>query len=127
MDIPQFRTNFPEFSDTVVYPTSLISFWASIAETQVSLNAWTTMWANGVALYVAHEITLAAQNHKSGQIGGMPGINGGVPNNKTVGSVSVGYDSATTSEKDAGYWNLTNYGRQFIRLARIFGAGCVQL
>lgn len=85
------------------------------------------MWEQGVKLYVAHEITLAAQNQKAAATGGSPGQSGGIANSKTVGSVSVGYDTTSTAEKDAGWWNLTNYGKQFIRLARIFGAGAIQL
>lgn len=127
MDVGLFRTEFPEFADTTVYPTTQINFWASIAELQVRLIVWKDMRANGVKLYVAHEITLAAQNAKAGKQGGVPGVSGGIANSKTVGSVSVGYDSQSNSEKDAGYWNLTNYGKQFIRLARIFGAGAIQL
>lgn len=127
MDIPAFRAEFPEFSDTTVYPTEQITFWASIAEKQVRKPVWCDMWETGVKLYVAHEITLAAQNQKASQTGGSPGQSGGIANNKTVGSVSVGYDAATTTEKDAGWWNLTNYGKQFIRLARMFGTGAIQL
>ncbi len=80
-----------------------------------------------MSLYVAHELTLAAQNAKIAAAGGMPGTSGGVANNKTVDGATIGYDSTSTSEKDGGWWNLTNYGRQFLRLARIFGAGCIQL
>lgn len=127
MDIPAFRTAFPEFQNTVTYPSEMITFWATIAEQQVLACVWRTMVTQSVQLYVAHEITLAAQNAKLAASGGVPGTSGGVANTKTVGSVSVGYDSEATSEKDAGYWNLTNYGKQFIRLARIFGAGAIQL
>lgn len=127
MDIQKFRTEFPEFSDTTAYPSTQIEFWAGIAEQQVRECVWGTMRDNGVKLYVAHEITLAYQNAKTGRVGGMPGTSGGVANSKTVGSTTVSYDSNATSEKDAGYWNLTNYGKQFIRLARIFGAGVIQL
>lgn len=127
MDIPAFRAAFPEFKDTEVYPTSMIQFWASFAEAQVRQKVWKTQWTVGVNLYVAHEITLAVQNAKTSKFGGAPGTFGGVANNKTVGSATVGYDANTTTEKDAGYWNLTNYGKQYIRLARIFGAGAVQL
>lgn len=127
MDIPAFRTSFPEFADTVRYPTPMIQFWATLAETQVRQCAWKNMWANGCMLYVAHEVTLASQSAQAGANGGTPGSQGGVPSAKTVGSVSVSYDSTSTSEKDAGYWNLTNYGKQFIRLARLFGAGAIQL
>jgi len=127
MDIPKFRTEFPEFVDTTVYPTPMIAFWAALAEKQVLECVWGDVQSTGVKLYVAHEITLAAQNAKIAGNGGMPGTSGGIANTKTVGSVTVGYDSTVTSEKDAGYWNLTNYGKQFIRLVRIFGAGAIQL
>lgn len=127
-DIGAFRTAFPEFSDTVAYPDAMIDFWAGLAELQVLPCIWKRAWVQGMSLYIAHEITLAYQNNKAGAAaGGMPGTSGGVANNKTVGDATIGYDSTSTSEKDAGWWNLTNYGKQFIRLARIFGAGCYQL
>lgn len=127
MDIPAFRAAFPEFADTTVYPTTQIAFWAGLAEKLVLPCVWGNCHTQGIDLYVAHEITLAAQNAKAAAIGGSPGQQGGIANTKTVGSVSVGYDSMSTSEEKAGYWNLTNYGRQFIRLCRIFGAGAIQL
>jgi len=127
MDIPAFRLAFPEFADTTVYTTAQITFWAGLAEQLVLPSVWGTCYDQGIQLYVAHEITLAAQNAKAAASGGVPGTSGGVANTKTVGSVTVGYDSQATSEKDAGWWNLTNYGRQFIRLARIFGAAAIQL
>jgi hypothetical protein len=126
-DIGAFRTAFPEFADTVTYPTAMIEFWSTFAQNQVSQCVWGNAWIQGVSLYTAHEITLAAQNTKASQAGGVPGISGGIANNKTVGTVTVGYDTVSTAEKDAGYWNLTNYGKQFIRLARIFGTRAVQL
>lgn len=126
-DVGKFRTAFPEFGDKTVYSDQQIDFWAALGAQMVRYCIWTTCWQQGMSLYVAHQITLAAQNAKASASGGMPGTSGGVPNNKTVGSVTVGYDSQSTSEKDAGWWNLTNYGKQFIHLARIFGAGAVQL
>jgi len=127
MNIPAFRAAFPEFTSTLDYPDSQITFWATLAEKMVLECVWGTCTDQGRYLYVAHEITLARQNARAGAIGGMPGTSGGIANNKTVGSVTVGYDSNVSSEKDAGWWNLTNYGKQFIRLARIFGAGAIQL
>lgn len=127
MDIGAFRTAFPEFSDTTIYPNTQITFWAALAEKLVRPCVWGTVAPQGVQLYVAHELVLASQNAKAAQVGGSPGQSGGIANSKTVGSVTVSYDSTSTAEKDAGYWNLTNYGKQFIRLARIFGAGAIQL
>jgi hypothetical protein len=126
-DAALFRTQFPEFRDTVVYPDQQLNFWAELAEAQLRECVWLSSWQKGVSLYVAHEVTLAAQNQKAAAAGGMPGTSGGVANTKTVGSVAVGYDSENTSEKDAGWYNLTNYGKQLYRLIRLFGAGCVQL
>jgi hypothetical protein len=127
MDIGQFRASFPEFADIVRYPDSQLNFWASLAEAQVSARRWGTQTFMGVFLYVAHEVTLSAQNQNAANVGGVPGGTSGPVNSKTVGSVTASYDTAQTAEKDAGYWNLTVYGKQFIRLARLFGVGAVQL
>ncbi len=125
--VGQFRSKFQEFNDHVTYSDQLIESWSELAQAQVPQPVWKSQWLMGVNLYIAHEITLAAQNSKAAAAGGMPGTSGGVANTKTVGSVTVGYDSQSTSEKDAGYWNLTNYGKQFYRLMRLFGAQCIQL
>lgn len=127
MDIALFRQNFPEFADVTAYPSSQITFWSSVAEKMVVESIWEDMYSTGVQLYVAHELVLARQNEMSASSGGLPGQGGGIASNKTVGSVSVGYDPNTTTEKNAGWWNLTNYGKQFFRLTQIFGSGCIQL
>ena len=126
-NVNTFRTQFPEFASTVTYPDSMINFWAALGMKLLPEAVWTTCWDEGVSLYVAHEITLAAANEKAASVGGNPGTFGGPANNKTVGKASVGYDTASTAEKDAGWYNLTNYGKQLYRLIRLFGARCVQL
>lgn len=126
-DVGAFRTQFPEFADTAKYPASMITFWANFASTMVNQNVWTTQYTMGVSLYTAHELVLATQNQSAAKVGGTPGQSGGIPSQKTVGSVTVQYDAQTSKEPNAGYWNQTTYGIQFIRLARIFGAGCIQL
>lgn len=128
-DIPTFRTNFPEFKDTEKYPTSMIEFWGGLAQLQVRSCIWKGAWINGVSLYVAHELVLAAQNVKASGFGGSPGQQGGIANTKTVGQGTIGFDSTTSSYsyKTAAFWNLTTYGKQFYQLVRIFGAGAIQL
>jgi hypothetical protein len=127
LNVGEFRTEFPEFSDSSKYTTAQITFWGTFAEKMVPQDQWGDTWQMGVKLFVAHELVLASQNAKAGKIGGVPGSTGGIPNAKTVGSVSVSYDSASVSEIGAGFWNLTNYGKQLWRLAQMFGAGCIQL
>lgn len=127
LDIAQFRKNFPEFNDTARYPDSMILFWSTIAFQQVNECRWKKMYLNGVQLYTAHEIVLASRNSATAINGGAPGTNGGLVNSKTVDGVTVSYDTTSTAEKNAGYYNLTVYGQQFYRFAMLFGAGSIQL
>jgi hypothetical protein len=126
-DIPTFRKAFTEFSDTSKYPDTMITFWSSFTTGMINPCAWGTMTLMGIQLYTAHELVLASQNARAGQIGGTPGLQGGNTSSKSVGSVSVSYDTQTTSETGAGYYNLTVYGKQFYRLVKMFGAGAIQL
>lgn len=126
-DIAVFRNQFPEFSDKVKYPAPMITLWSTFASAQVNQNAWGTQYTLGVSLYTAHELVMASQNVAASNVDGTPGQQGGIAQTKTIGSVTVGYDAATSNEKDAAYWNLSTYGKQFIRLCRIFGAGAIQL
>lgn len=126
-NIGAFRTAFPEFADKVKYPDVMVNVWSGLALAQVNQNAWKAQYMLGVQLYTAHELVLAAQSSAASQVGGAPGQQGGIAQTKTIGSVTVGYDAASSNEKDAAWWNLTTYGKQFIRLARLFGAGCIQL
>lgn len=122
-----FRAAFPEFADLTKYPEAQLTMWSGVAQIQVNACRWGSQTLFGWQLYVAHEVTLAAQNQKAASVGGVPGGTSGPTSSKTVGSVTVQYDTQSTAEKDAGWWNLTTYGKQFIRLARMFGAGPVQL
>lgn len=126
-DIGAFRTAFPEFADTTVYPNSLINVWAGFAEAQVRQCVWKSQVTMGRRLFTAHFITVEAQNLKAAKVGGVPGTSGGIANTKTVGTVSVSYDTVSTAESNAGFWNLTTYGKAFIRFARMYGAGAIQL
>ena len=127
MDVSAFRASFPEFADTTVYSAPLITTWSTLAEAMLPQQTWGATWTLGCQLYVAHEISIAAQNQKIAAVGGEPGTSGGIANNKTVGSATVAYDATTTTEKDAGWWNRTTYGIQLYRLIKIFGAGVIQL
>lgn len=127
MDIAAFRAAFPEFRDIAVYTDGSINFWAEFATAQINARRWRSQVKMGIYLYVAHEITLAAKDQKAANIGGSPGQTAGPVNSKTVGPVTVAYDTTQGFELGAGYFNLTSYGKQLFRLARTFGAGCVQL
>lgn len=126
-DVGAFRANFPEFNNKETYSDATIGFWAGLGELLVRPSIWVNAWNQGMSLYVAHQLVLARQNEQAASLGGSPGQQGGIANTKTVGGATIGFDATTATEKDAGFWNLTTYGKQFIRLARIFGAGAIQL
>jgi len=126
MNPTQFRVDFPEFVDTAVFPDSQVVFWGGIAEKLVSADRFGDLWAAAVELIAAHSLVLAAQSQSASATGAIPSGNAGAVSSKAVGSVSVSYD-ASAMELNAGHWNQTTYGRQYIRLARLMGGGCVQI
>jgi hypothetical protein len=126
-DIATFRTNFPEFSDINTYPDSLIAFWAAYAQEGISMDRFGDMYPYALALYVAHQLKLAVQNAQI-SLGGGSSLSSGIVASKAVGSVSVSYDVEFGSQgANAGYFNLTTYGRMFWSLLMRYGIGPVQL
>lgn len=126
-DITAFRAAFPEFADATTYPDAMINFWAGLAATLVQPLPATAPSTQLLDLYVAHAITLAANNAKAVAAGGSPGIAGGITSSKSVGSVSISYDTNAGLQNGAGWFNLTVYGRQYWWLIQLFGIGCIQL
>ena len=128
-DKAAFRAAFPEFADTARYPDAMLDFWAGIGERLMfpQQHRWDTVYDYGLQLFVAHNITIASQNVKAGAAGGVPGGVSGPTTSKSVGSVSVSYDTASSIEPSAGHWNLTTYGKMLIHLARMIGAGGIQV
>lgn len=128
MVTPQsLRVDFAEFESVVKYPDPLVTFWIGIATKMVIPCRWDDMTDFGVELFVAHHLVISKADLNANDVGALPGQNLGPANNKTVGDVSVAYDTNMSMELGAGHWNLTTYGKQFIRLARMFGAGAIQL
>ena len=123
----EFITNFPEFGNNAVYPLAQIQFWLNAAYQQVRAQVWQDQTDLGAQLFTAHYLVLAAQAAKAALTGGVPGQNTGAVNNRSVDKVSVGYDTANASVKDAGNWNLTTYGTRFKYFVNMFGAGGIQI
>ncbi|MDG9784645.1 DUF4054 domain-containing protein [Metapseudomonas otitidis] len=127
MDANQFRQDFPEFADATKYPDSAVNFWLSIAIKTLPEDRWCDYLNMGLELFVAHNLTLAAQNQAVASVGGAPGQVKGPLSSKAVDKVSAGYDSGAVTLADGGFFNLTTYGIQFLQLARMVGSGGIQL
>lgn len=128
VSISTFRTDMPEFSDSTAYPDSWITRYLNIANVQLSSGRWDASIIDyATELFIAHHLVLQQRRSKAATNGGAPGGNTGMLNSKSVDSVSAGYDTSSTALENGGQWNLTDYGIQFLQLARMYGAGGVQI
>jgi hypothetical protein len=121
MDIVTFRQSFPEFNDVAQYPDHMLSFWATVAGVHVSESKWGDVYTVGMSLALAHYLVLANNNRTEA------GITTGPVNSESTGDISTGYDTSASLEEKAGQWNLTSYGKQFIRMARLIGGVAIQI
>jgi hypothetical protein len=118
-----FRTVFAEFADETKYPTGRFDYWAAIAALSLNIDRWGNFLTHGTYLYIAHHLVLSARAATEAAAGRAPGQSSGVITSKSVGDVTVSLDTNAVNEDSAGNYNLTEYGREFIRLARIVGMG----
>lgn len=127
MDVARFRADFPQFADPARYPDPQVSYWLELGLLMLRVQRWGEALDYGLALFAAHNLALWRQDINAAEKGGIPGLNTGAQTAKAVDKVSVSYDQNTGLVEAAGHWNLTIYGKQFIQLARMMGAGGIQL
>lgn len=117
MDAAQFQADFPAFATA---DPARVAFWLALGGKLLNADRWDDLLDQGLELYAAHQLTLEA---KAGARGNVPGQITG----KTADKVTVSYDTAAVSLADGGHYNATVYGIQLLQLARMVGAGGVQL
>lgn len=77
----------------------------------------------GTELVIAHFLTRARIRAAAGA---SAGIAKGIVSAVSAGPGSVTYDTSQGLEEDAGHWNQTDYGREYVQMARLIGAGPTQ-
>lgn len=117
-----FRTQFPEFASTTKFTSAMVSFWSTLAAKLVNERRFGDLYDHALSCFVAHNLVIQAGNLASVTGSGLPGLSGAIAS-KSVGGASVSYDSASSMLPNAGHWNMTSYGRQFVQLGRLVGAG----
>jgi hypothetical protein len=105
----------------------MVNYWLTFAGKLVNAARWGNLTDDGIQLFAGHNLSLERKAMDASDNGATPGESVGVINNMSVDKVSVGYDSASAAELDAGHWNLTIYGTRFVRLARMMGSGGLQI
>ena len=127
MDAATFRADFPEFADTTAYPNGQVNFWIAAASKLLNADRWADMLDLGAELFTAHHLTIGKRDQTAAAAGGIPGQVQGIQTSKAVDKVSASYDASAIAYDNAGFWNATSYGMRFFQLARMVGAGGVQL
>ena len=127
MTVLQFRELFPAFSESL-YPEFAVETRLALGEAFLSEKVWKpqAVRVHAVGLYTAHFLA-AYGSSSSGGSGKSEGSGMGVVSSKSVDGASISYDTGSTVEQGAGFWNSTPYGRELWQLMRVFGAGAVQL
>lgn len=134
--LQQFLQDFPEFMASGLgsenpqpsFPVSSFNFNLNLAKLLIDPSNRAASLANPLTeLFLAHHLVLEMLSSRDMNANGVPGIAKGPIAGKSAGDVSVAYVPGATLELDAGHWNYTNYGQRFIRLARMVGAGPIQL
>lgn len=125
--VNNFRQHFPEFTDTEKFLDTTIIYWLTLALKLLNVDRWGDLLDNGAELFVAHNIALEAKALQEGSTGGIPGSSTGLLSSKSVDRVSISYDTSSSLEDGAGHWNLTIYGKRYIRLARLVGMGPIHV
>lgn len=120
-----FVTLYPEFANSTTYPTATIQQWLTVAYAQLNGERWAAMLDLGAGLFTAHMVAVSAMNTAAAAKGAVPGQSSGPVASKSVGAVSVSYDTGAALMDKAGHWNLTNYGTRFLQLSRMVGSGPV--
>jgi hypothetical protein len=113
--------------DTGPYKDAWIDTYITVATILMNSGRWQTLYQTGMQYLVAHYITLFKKAVDDANPGGYPGLARGTINSETPGTVSVSYDTALSGEEGAGNYNLTQWGQQYIRCARLIGMGPIQL
>lgn len=133
-----FRRDFTEFASKDDYLDPDITFNLRVAMVLLNQARWggpatttnvadLTEWDLGAELFIAHHLALGRLDKAAAANGAPPGQYTGAVTGKSVDKASVNYDVSVTLDEDAGHWNLTTYGKRFIRLCRMVGAGPVQV
>lgn len=122
-----FRIDFPAFASQTTYPDSAINFWLLVATKRLDATRWADMLDVGTELFVAHNLTIDAQNARAVAAGGIAGQASGIVASKSVDKVSVAYDTGAVTYEEAGFYNLSSFGTRFWELMMIVGMGGAQL
>lgn len=127
IDESSFRLNMPMFANVDDYPSTQFEYYLRLGVKLLPERRWDDLLDDGLTFFVAHYLVLNQRAMLAADIGADPGKVAGNETSKSVDGVSKSMDVSSISLEDGGHWNQTTFGIQFLQLARMVGAGGVQL
>lgn len=130
----QFIADYPEFATAstaqfALYQNRAVQYLSTPGWGQPATNptdpSQYTQYDFGMELVIAHFLARGKMRGLAVAAGGAP-MARGVISAESAGPGSVNYDTAASTEEGAGHWNDTDYGREFVQMARLIGAGPTQ-
>lgn len=132
MDVAAFRAAYPPFADATRYPDARITYWLDFAAVMVNSRRWqrSDLQDYGQGLLTAHYLqTMERYDAASGAYSLPTGTASGAVTSQSQSadgvSWSEGYDASAYASD--GQLATTVYGRQFLDLRALIGAGGMQL
>lgn len=126
----QFTADYPEFANASQTQFTLCqnravqhltAGWGSPAVNPTDPSQY-TQYDIGMELVIAHFLARAQMRARTNAAGGIA-MAKGVISAESADAGSVNYDTASAVEEGAGHWNETDYGREYVQMARLIGAG----
>lgn len=114
---------------TYLVDPTIIQMYIDLADASIKEARWHTAWHIAMGWFVAHFATLYLQGTASPTGTAAQVIAASqshfLMSSKSVGDVSVAYDTGTTSQDLDGWaaWKLTIYGQQLATMGKLIGRG----
>ena len=120
-----FVIDYPEFGNQSEYPVPVINYYLALAGILLNQSRWgcpsatatnppTTLIDMATELFVAHHIAIEYRAQRAAAAGAPPGDATGPVASKSVGPISVSYDTGAAANKDAGHWNTNDVRFTFL-------------
>jgi hypothetical protein len=124
----QFQADFPEFANATTYPESSFNFWYNVIGLSINDIRWGELINYGAELFIAHNLALSQQGQIDAALGNAPGTQvNGVLQTASVDKLRAVFSTQETAIENGGTYNLTTYGKRFLELSRMIGAGPLEI
>lgn len=130
--VDDFVAFYPQFApagspEVWPVPEVVLQVFVNLASANTQYERWNDAWTFGMALFIAHFATLYLQSlvaaGSSAKNIVQAGLGRGIQISKSVGDVSVSYETIVKDLDGWAAWKLTSYGQQYATMAKLMGMG----